>query len=231
MKLLWFHLMPYTDLPDDFAEAHRVGLGRHRLARCSTRARRTSMYNEFLDELEYAAEVGFDGICVNEHHQNGYGLMPSPNLIAAGLARRTSDAALVRDGQLARALQPADARRRGVRDARLHLGRTARRRLPGRHADGHLLRLRPEPEPAARALLRGARPDHAGVDGRRAVHLQRPLQPAALREPVAAPDAEAAPADLDPGRRLGRDLALVRARRTTSTPTSRTSATSSARRR
>jgi alkanesulfonate monooxygenase SsuD/methylene tetrahydromethanopterin reductase-like flavin-dependent oxidoreductase (luciferase family) len=53
------------------------------------------MYNEFMDELEYAAEMGFDGICVNEHHQNGYGLMPSPNLIAASLARRTRDAALV----------------------------------------------------------------------------------------------------------------------------------------
>ena len=22
MKLLWFHLMPYTELPDDFAEQH-----------------------------------------------------------------------------------------------------------------------------------------------------------------------------------------------------------------
>jgi alkanesulfonate monooxygenase SsuD/methylene tetrahydromethanopterin reductase-like flavin-dependent oxidoreductase (luciferase family) len=53
------------------------------------------MYNEFMDELEFAAECGFDGICVNEHHQNGYGLMPSPNLIAAGLSRRTRDAAIV----------------------------------------------------------------------------------------------------------------------------------------
>jgi len=32
---------------------------------------------------------------VNEHHQNGYGIMPSPNIIAAGLARRTKDAAIV----------------------------------------------------------------------------------------------------------------------------------------
>ena len=39
--------------------------------------------------------MGFDGICVNEHHQNGYGLMPSPNLMAAALARRTSRAKLV----------------------------------------------------------------------------------------------------------------------------------------
>src|SRR5260370_31113078 len=31
---------------------------------------------------------------VNEHHQNGYGLMPSPNIIAATLARRTSRSAI-----------------------------------------------------------------------------------------------------------------------------------------
>jgi alkanesulfonate monooxygenase SsuD/methylene tetrahydromethanopterin reductase-like flavin-dependent oxidoreductase (luciferase family) len=43
-----------------------------------------------MDQLEYAEALGFDGIGVNEHHQNGYGLMPSPNVIAGGLARRTS---------------------------------------------------------------------------------------------------------------------------------------------
>ena len=93
MKLMWFHLMPYTKLPDDFRQRHNsvwVDIPRslfdpalgHRL------------YNEFMDELEYAAAAGFDAICVNEHHANGYGLMPSPNLIASALARRTSDAAL-----------------------------------------------------------------------------------------------------------------------------------------
>jgi alkanesulfonate monooxygenase SsuD/methylene tetrahydromethanopterin reductase-like flavin-dependent oxidoreductase (luciferase family) len=48
-----------------------------------------------MDLLEYAGELGFDAIGVNEHHQNGYGIMPSPNIIAAGLARRTKDVALV----------------------------------------------------------------------------------------------------------------------------------------
>jgi alkanesulfonate monooxygenase SsuD/methylene tetrahydromethanopterin reductase-like flavin-dependent oxidoreductase (luciferase family) len=52
------------------------------------------MYNDFMDELEFAAECGFDAVCVNEHHSNGYGLMPSPNLIASALARRTTDTAL-----------------------------------------------------------------------------------------------------------------------------------------
>jgi alkanesulfonate monooxygenase SsuD/methylene tetrahydromethanopterin reductase-like flavin-dependent oxidoreductase (luciferase family) len=52
-------------------------------------------YNDYLDELEFADQMGFDGICVNEHHQNAYGLMPSPNLMAATLTRRTSNAAIV----------------------------------------------------------------------------------------------------------------------------------------
>jgi alkanesulfonate monooxygenase SsuD/methylene tetrahydromethanopterin reductase-like flavin-dependent oxidoreductase (luciferase family) len=56
--------------------------------------RANGLYNEYMDQLEYAEACGFDGIGVNEHHQNGYGIMPSPNIIAAGLARRTSRAAL-----------------------------------------------------------------------------------------------------------------------------------------
>jgi alkanesulfonate monooxygenase SsuD/methylene tetrahydromethanopterin reductase-like flavin-dependent oxidoreductase (luciferase family) len=91
MKLLWFHLMPYTELPDDFREKHpSVWVDIDSSLFDPERAH--GMYNDFMDELEYAAEVGFDAVCVNEHHSNGYGLMPSPNLIASSLARRTTDA-------------------------------------------------------------------------------------------------------------------------------------------
>src|SRR5438874_9619336 len=48
------------------------------------------LYREYINTLAYAEELGFDGVCVNEHHQNAYGLMPSPNLIAAALTQRTS---------------------------------------------------------------------------------------------------------------------------------------------
>src|SRR5262249_25809128 len=47
------------------------------------------LYQNYLDTLAHADELGFDGICVNEHHQNAYGLMPSPNLMAAALTQRT----------------------------------------------------------------------------------------------------------------------------------------------
>lgn len=93
MKLLWFHLMPYTDLPEDFKERHpSVWVDIH--SSLFDPAKAHGMYNEFMDELEAAADLGFDAICVNEHHANGYGLMPSPNLVAATLARRTRDAAI-----------------------------------------------------------------------------------------------------------------------------------------
>jgi alkanesulfonate monooxygenase SsuD/methylene tetrahydromethanopterin reductase-like flavin-dependent oxidoreductase (luciferase family) len=93
MKLMWFHLMPYTELPEDFREKHpSVWVDIHSSLFDPRRAHH--MYNDFMDELEFAAESGFDAVCVNEHHSNGYGLMPSPNLVAAALSRRTTDTAL-----------------------------------------------------------------------------------------------------------------------------------------
>ena len=93
MKLMWFHLMPYTELPDDFRDNHpSVWVDIH--SKLFDPQRAHHMYNDFMDELEFAADCGFDAICVNEHHSNGYGLMPSPNLIASSLARRTTDTKL-----------------------------------------------------------------------------------------------------------------------------------------
>jgi alkanesulfonate monooxygenase SsuD/methylene tetrahydromethanopterin reductase-like flavin-dependent oxidoreductase (luciferase family) len=94
LKFNFFHLMPYPYLPDDYDEHYQSmsltypnrhfdpGLGRE-------------LYHRYLDELEWADELGFDGIAVNEHHQTSYGLMPSPNIMAAALARRTSRAKIM----------------------------------------------------------------------------------------------------------------------------------------
>src|SRR2546428_1707294 len=51
-----------------------------------------TLYNQYLDQFEHAERLGWDGLCVNEHHQNCYGTMPSPNVMAAMLVRRTSRA-------------------------------------------------------------------------------------------------------------------------------------------
>ena len=82
------------------------------------------------------------------------------------------------------------------------------------------------PSHAARALSRGARPGEARLDREGHLRLQRPLQPAALRQHLAAPDPErAAPADLD-SRAAARSRPGSGAPRwTTSTATSPTTAT------
>jgi alkanesulfonate monooxygenase SsuD/methylene tetrahydromethanopterin reductase-like flavin-dependent oxidoreductase (luciferase family) len=93
VKLCWFNLMPWPDLPDDFRETHRsvwVDID----SKLFDPERANAVYHQYMDQLEFADELGFDAIGVNEHHQNGYGIMPSPNIIAAGLARRTSKSAL-----------------------------------------------------------------------------------------------------------------------------------------
>ena len=73
--------------------------------------------------------------------------LAQPDRLVAGAPHHRHRA--LRHGQFARPLQSADARRRRVRDDRLHLGGPADRGLPGRLADGYLLRLRPESEPVA----------------------------------------------------------------------------------
>lgn len=88
MKHFLFHLMPYPHLPADFEQHHEsawVWVPNDLF----DPARAHAFYNDYLDQLVYAEELGFDGVCVNEHHQNAYGLMPSPNIIAAMLAART----------------------------------------------------------------------------------------------------------------------------------------------
>ena len=95
MKFHWFHLMPYPYLPDDFKQKYRSVWVDPPAAELYDPVKGHQVYNDYLDQLEYAERCGYDGICVNEHHQNGYGLMPSPNLMAAALTRRTSKAKLV----------------------------------------------------------------------------------------------------------------------------------------
>jgi alkanesulfonate monooxygenase SsuD/methylene tetrahydromethanopterin reductase-like flavin-dependent oxidoreductase (luciferase family) len=88
MKLISFHLMPYRPL--DFAEA-----AKHRSAwvvlpnRLYDPVKGAEEYSAYIDFLADCERLGFDGIGVNEHHQNAYGMMPAPNLIASALIQRT----------------------------------------------------------------------------------------------------------------------------------------------
>lgn len=88
MKYFFFHLMSWPYLPPDFGAAHDSAW-----VWCPNAlydpAKGRELYDEYIATLAQAEAWGFDGVCVNEHHQNAYGLMPSPNLIAAALTQRT----------------------------------------------------------------------------------------------------------------------------------------------
>ena len=58
MKVSFFHLMPYQDLPDDFAEQHHsawVDLPNENF----DPAKGNEYYAQYIDQLRYADEVGF----------------------------------------------------------------------------------------------------------------------------------------------------------------------------
>jgi alkanesulfonate monooxygenase SsuD/methylene tetrahydromethanopterin reductase-like flavin-dependent oxidoreductase (luciferase family) len=86
MRFFSFHLMPYPALPPEYDGPAWVTCPNELF----DPAVGHQVYNRYLDELVYAEDLGFDGVCVNEHHQNAYGLMPSPNLMGSILARQTS---------------------------------------------------------------------------------------------------------------------------------------------
>ncbi|GAA4738089.1 LLM class flavin-dependent oxidoreductase [Nocardioides endophyticus] len=83
-----FHLMPYPHLPADFQENYESASLDIPNALYDPKVGST-LYADYIDELVSAEAAGFDGVCVNEHHSSAYGLMPSPNLIAAALVQRT----------------------------------------------------------------------------------------------------------------------------------------------
>jgi len=91
MKIFFFHLMPYEMLDLSYAEHHNSAWVTLTNAHYDPRQGH-KLYERYIGELTLADELGFDGVCVNEHHQTAYGLMPAPNLIAAALTRTTKRA-------------------------------------------------------------------------------------------------------------------------------------------
>ena len=57
-------------------------------------------YAEHLDAWEEMDRLGYDGVGFNEHHCSPYGLMNSPNLMAAAAAQRTKNLKLLIYGNL-----------------------------------------------------------------------------------------------------------------------------------
>ena len=86
MKFFNFHLMPYR-------HADLAAIARNNSAWVTFSNRHydpqagAELYHEYLDQMELADRLGFDGVCLNEHHQTAYGLMPIPGVLAGALTR------------------------------------------------------------------------------------------------------------------------------------------------
>ena len=91
MDFFFFHLMPYGALDLDYDKEY-VSANLVLPNSYYDPEEGHKLYHRYMDELEYADELGFDGVCVNEHHQTAYGLMPTPGVIAGALARNTKHA-------------------------------------------------------------------------------------------------------------------------------------------
>ena len=86
MKIFNFHLMPYAHADLDAIERNGTAWITFSNANYDP-VKGAELYHRYLDELEYADRLGFDGVCLNEHHQTAYGLMPTPGVLAGALTR------------------------------------------------------------------------------------------------------------------------------------------------
>jgi alkanesulfonate monooxygenase SsuD/methylene tetrahydromethanopterin reductase-like flavin-dependent oxidoreductase (luciferase family) len=94
-----WHFMPWPYLNDDFDRDYESGWITVPNS-LFDRQKMVGLYQEYLDELAAADGLGFDGVVLNEHHQNIYGMMPAPNLLAAALTQITKTCKLVVLGNL-----------------------------------------------------------------------------------------------------------------------------------
>ena len=77
MKFYMIHLMPFADLDLSY-DKHYNSAWVTLPNTYYDPQKGAKLYNRYIDELVLADELGFDGVCCNEHHQNAYGLMPIP---------------------------------------------------------------------------------------------------------------------------------------------------------
>ena len=98
MKVFLFDLLPYGEQLEHLKVGTELPYPLPRRHFKPEVAMRT--YAEHLTAWEEADRLGFDGIGFNEHHCSPYGLMNSPNLMAASAAQRTKRAKLLIYGNL-----------------------------------------------------------------------------------------------------------------------------------
>ena len=98
MKVFVFDLLAYGENLDHLKQGTELPYPlskQHFKAEVAVRT-----YAEHLDAWEELDRLGYDGVGFNEHHCSPYGLMNSPNLMAAAAAQRTKNLKLLIYGNL-----------------------------------------------------------------------------------------------------------------------------------
>jgi alkanesulfonate monooxygenase SsuD/methylene tetrahydromethanopterin reductase-like flavin-dependent oxidoreductase (luciferase family) len=98
MKVFVFDLLPYAEHLDHLKQGRELPYPLPRRHFKPDVAVRT--YEEHLTAWEAMDRLGYDGVGFNEHHTSPYGLMNSPNLLAASAAQRTRRLRLLIYGNL-----------------------------------------------------------------------------------------------------------------------------------
>src|SRR5438093_3748180 len=98
MRVFVFDLLPYAEHLDHLKDGKELPWplpARHFKPEVAVRT-----YAEHLAAWEAMDRLGYDGVGFNEHHTSPYGLMNSPNLLAAAAAQRTQRLKLLIYGNL-----------------------------------------------------------------------------------------------------------------------------------
>jgi alkanesulfonate monooxygenase SsuD/methylene tetrahydromethanopterin reductase-like flavin-dependent oxidoreductase (luciferase family) len=98
MRVFVFDLLPYAEHLDHLKQGRELPWPLPRRHFDPAVAVRT--YEEHLTAWEALDRLGYDGVGFNEHHTSPYGLMNSPNLMAAAAAQRTRRLKLLIYGNL-----------------------------------------------------------------------------------------------------------------------------------
>jgi alkanesulfonate monooxygenase SsuD/methylene tetrahydromethanopterin reductase-like flavin-dependent oxidoreductase (luciferase family) len=93
MILMYFTERPYRDIPEDELIKNRAYFAVSN--KFFDREKGAQLYNEYLDEMVYAEDVGFDAVMLNEHHGTPFCMGAVMNVEASILARITKKVKIV----------------------------------------------------------------------------------------------------------------------------------------
>jgi alkanesulfonate monooxygenase SsuD/methylene tetrahydromethanopterin reductase-like flavin-dependent oxidoreductase (luciferase family) len=93
MNLMYFTERPYRDIAEDEVIKNRAFFGVPN--KFFDREAGSRLYNEYLDEMVHAEDMGFDSIMLNEHHGTPFCMGAVMNVEASILARITKRARIV----------------------------------------------------------------------------------------------------------------------------------------